>query len=187
MNSIFRLLIGAIALANASGQSFLANFTSNVADRVSDALSAVECDDDTRATNQCNLTPFRGTYVCRPVATLFGQQIKQTVCARNIIQGFTLGSVDDTCGCCEETGCPVVCGCPCGENRVVVKASLLFGFINTARCVTNGWSQHLQAWVPGEGMQCVEADSEECLAFGEDEEEEEEEEVVFAEPAEISP
>ena len=196
MNKFLRLFLVAIyVVEEVSGQSAFSNFTTGVIDRLGETLTSVDCDDDTRANSQCNLAPFRGTYVCRPVASLFGREIKQTVCARNIIQGFTLGSVEDTCGCCPETGCPKVCGCPCGDNRVVVKASMFFGRYNPTRCVTNGWSQHLQAWIPGSAYECVDPDSEECRNFGqEDEDEQDEGDVdvegesdVFAEPAEISP
>lgn len=129
-------------------------------------MTSVDCDADTRATAQCNLAPFEGTYVCRNIASIFGTQIQSTVCARNIIQGFTLGAKADVCGCCAATGCPKTCDCPCGNNmdKVLVSAKVLFGLIDTKRCVTNGWSQHLQAWSSG-SVSCIAGSSEQCLEW----------------------
>ena len=145
--SLFALLCAASAQqldvpgADVAGQLF-SNFTG--------ALRSVECTDETRADNQCNVAPFSGVFVCRKFGSIFGGTIEHTVCSRNIVEGFTLGLQEDKCGCCEP-GCNEVCTCACGEGKVEVDVHIL-GFVKFSRCMTNGWASHATAW--GNAAKC---------------------------------
>lgn len=135
------------------------NFTKDAFDKLSGALSAVECEDETRAGAQCMLTPFSGTYVCRKFGSIFGGTVEHTMCAQNVVEGFTLGVKDDQCGCCAnedgEKVCPPICttACTCDEGKVSVDVHVL-GFIKFKRCVTNGWAKHSTTW--GNAVKCTE-------------------------------
>jgi len=135
---------------------------STVTGYLGEAVTSVNCSAEVRAENQCNLAPFTGTWVCREYGSLLGNTYSQTICAQNILPGFTVALNGDTCGCCPDTGCPKTCGCPCEDDpeRVMVKVKMLFGLVETERCVTNGWSQHIQAWT-GES-ECIEATVDSC-------------------------
>ena len=154
-----RTLISFVALATSfttgSAQLPIGNYTKAALEGLGDALSAVECSDDTRSQAQCNFAPFSGTFVCRKFGSIFGNSVEHTMCSQNIVQGLTLGLKEDTCGCCpDENGvpsCPEVCTCVCGEGKVSVDVQVL-GFLKFSRCVTNGWASHSTAW--GNAVKC---------------------------------
>jgi hypothetical protein len=124
-------------------------------------VSAVECDEVTRAESQCALAPFSGTFVCRKFASIFGFSYERTVCAQNVVQGLTMGLKSDVCGFCPKEGAsPDTCTCICGDNKVLVRTTMAFGAVKFDRCVTNGWSQHMTAW--GNAVECI--SEEECGA-----------------------
>jgi hypothetical protein len=100
-----------------------------------------------------------GTFVCRESFSILNGKSRHTFCARNIIQGLTMGLEGDECGCCDGE-CPEPCGCSCGEGRVWIQVTTFFGLINMQRCVTNGLSQHATAW--GNAATCVSPDDAVC-------------------------
>ena len=158
---VYLLTLALVALTGANAQFF--DRVRNVTNIAGNILSAVDCNAQVQAEAQCNLAPFSGTFVCREFASFLGYASRRTVCARNIINGLTLGLESDQCGCCDGD-CPEPCGCPCGENRVWVEVRMMFGLLNFQRCMTNGMSQHATAW--GDSAKCVDPQGESgCPAY----------------------
>lgn len=136
----------------------IGDFTKDVTSTLTGALSSVECSAETRAEAGCNNSPFTGTFVCREFASLFGNTIQHTVCARNVVEGLTFGLKSDTCGCCENeegngNSCPGACTCACGEGKVSVDFQIL-GFIKFNQCMTNNQAAHAVNW--GNAARCAE-------------------------------